>query len=88
MGGQLALAQSLTGLLTGHAWFLLAWRDEEARRSFVARAPIWLTRFISNRRAVAPGTTGPQPPGFRARGQETATPTGYNWGTGHRLGDS
>ncbi|KIJ51332.1 hypothetical protein M422DRAFT_223858 [Sphaerobolus stellatus SS14] len=94
MGGQAALAQSLTGLITGHAWYLLFWRDQAARQSALGRAPQWLQRLMPYTSA-APGTTGPQPRGFGAAPRipvtnpqtaAAAAPRGYSWGTGNRLG--
>ncbi|KAF8518191.1 DER1-domain-containing protein [Gautieria morchelliformis] len=88
MGGTQMLVQSLTGVVVGHAWWLLIWRDTAG---FSGRAPEWLKRLMPPPPAPA-GASGPQPRGFGAtRGAATAAPArqpaGYQWGTGQRLGD-
>ncbi|KAF8526037.1 DER1-domain-containing protein [Hysterangium stoloniferum] len=90
MGGKQTLARSLTGLVAGHAWWLLAWRDAAAQQSSFARAPGWLRSLIPSPTAAA-GATGPQPRAFGTAPRAAARPgrpTGYQWGTGRRLGDS
>lgn len=89
MGGLPALAQAVTGLITGHAWYLLFWRDAPARQSPLGRAPQWLKNLITSPPLPA-GASGPQPPGFGGRAQPpqpAPARAGYNWGAGHRLGD-
>ncbi|KAF8583840.1 DER1-domain-containing protein [Ramaria rubella] len=102
MGGKQMLAQSLTGAIVGHGWWFLLWRDTTgytlsqkyvpAQRSSLGRAPEWLKRLMQPPAAPA-GASGPQPRGFGGtRGAAAAAaprqPTGYQWGAGHRLGDT
>jgi len=91
MGGMQMLSQSLTGIVVGHAWWLLVWRDTAAQQSSLGRAPEWLRRLLPPPPPAA-GASGPQPTGFganRARAQAAppVQPAGYQWGAGQRLGD-
>ncbi|KZS97329.1 DER1-domain-containing protein [Sistotremastrum niveocremeum HHB9708] len=116
-GGPKAAASSLTGIIVGHAWWMLEHRAQGG--SPYGRAPAWVKSLVS------PGSPPPPPPtgnagaggtaaegmggmqaesrGFgtafaardggvrRAGGSSTTTTTtastGYQWGSGRRLGE-
>ncbi|KAG8916069.1 hypothetical protein FRC00_000622 [Tulasnella sp. 408] len=87
---------SLTGILAGHAWYLLEWvprgpqRPGQGMGAVVGRPPNWLIRLIGQDKEAS-STVGstPRPYGsvvVPSDVQPTATTTGYNWGRGQRLG--
>lgn len=88
MAGSQAAAASVTGAVVGHMWW---WgvHDTQALRSY-ATAPAWLSNWIDGPRR--PGGDGTRASGGvhvipPRRREEPTTATGYNWGSGHRLGD-
>ncbi|EPQ53682.1 DER1-domain-containing protein [Gloeophyllum trabeum ATCC 11539] len=92
MGGPAAAAQSVTGLVAGHAWWYLIFGGGAgpSTRS-LGSAPGWLKKLLGQRDGVATrlaGTTGGGvhviPPRTRQPVQETG---GHRWGAGHRLGE-
>ncbi|TDL22063.1 DER1-domain-containing protein [Rickenella mellea] len=90
-GGTGAAASSLTGLIAGHAWWYLVHSDESGRpgRAY-ATAPAWLWRIVGDGPEVAGAARGGRVVGAATAAAREATQrtTGYNWGTGNRLGDS
>lgn len=86
MGGPSAAASSLTGILVGHLWWWGVW-ESRALQNY-AQAPLWLKGFVDNETGptVPPGSgVHVIPPRARQQRQE-GNGSGYNWGSGHRLG--
>ncbi|KAH8116049.1 DER1-domain-containing protein [Phellopilus nigrolimitatus] len=94
-GGPKAAANALTGVISGYAWWYLVHSDEAGRPGAeFARAPAWLQSLIGGRgERVVPGVGQVLNAGgarAAAAGRATARTAmgGYNWGTGHRLGEN
>ena len=91
MGGPTAAAIGVTGLIVGHGWWWGIYGGAGRRGSLEewGRAPAWMNRLVSN----GGGTIGGVhviPPRTRADGSSSgsATATGYQWGSGRRLGQN
>jgi Derlin-2/3 len=90
MGGPAAAAQAVTGLVVGHIWW---WGVFETRalQSF-ASAPAWMDYFVARGpeggSSASGGTSGVHviPPRARQQPSTRASSSGYNWGSGQRLG--
>jgi len=93
-----------SGLIVSQVLYMLEWdstggESTPKRNSWLA-APTWFKNFfrkeianpdtVANERRAYGGATAPAGRGFSdgGRGANTATNSGYNWGTGHRLGDA
>jgi len=81
IGGKAAALSALSGILVGHLWWWGVW-ESRALQEF-STAPGWMKRFIDT----------PPPPGSTSGGSSRprrpgAQTTGYNWGSGHRLGET
>lgn len=87
MAGPTEAACSLTGIITGYAWWYLVHNIEAGRPGAdFARAPGWVKAIVGEQReVVVPGVGRVVNPVGRATGA-TRQGGGYNWGTGHRLG--
>ena len=85
IGGKDAALSALSGILVGHLWWWGVWESRALRE--LGTAPGWMRALIDTPPppGPVPGASGAFPP--RSRRPATQT-TGYNWGTGHRLGDS
>ena len=96
MGGPRAVLAGLTGVLSGFAWwFLVHNRDAGRPGEAYARSPNWLKRLLGEDTPVtrfAPGVTRVDPVAAAraATGRTTAdaSASGYNWGSGHKLGSN
>jgi len=85
IGGKEAALSALTGIITGHLWWWGVWESRALQG--LGTAPGWLRALIETPppRGPAPGAPGggsssrPRRPGAQS--------TGYNWGSGHRLGN-
>jgi len=99
--GKPGAAVSLTGLITGYAWWMLEWKESPGSPPpgsgrIMGRAPDWLKRLIGDqtRDGVPPlaGGVHVQVPPGRALNDGGRPPrpvtTGYQWGRGQRLGSS
>ncbi|TFK49325.1 DER1-domain-containing protein [Heliocybe sulcata] len=91
MGGPGAAAQSISGVVVGHAWWWVIFGGGAgASGRNLGSAPGWLKRMLGQRDGVATrlaGTAGGVhviPPRARQVVEET---TGHRWGSGHRLGN-
>jgi len=86
MGGPGAAASSLTGILVGHLWWWGVW-ESRALQNY-AQAPLWLKGFVANDAGptVPPGSGVHVIPPRARRQQQGGNGSGYNWGSGHRLG--
>lgn len=92
MSGPGAAAQSLTGVISGYAWWYLVHNTDAGRPGAeFAHAPTWLVNLMDQRgEGVVPGVGRV----FNADGRRGTTAgrgtsrstMGYNWGTGNRLG--
>ena len=83
MGGKQAALSALTGIIAGHLWWWGVW-ESRALQEF-GKAPGWMRDLIET--PLPPGpTSGAQAGSSRSRRPGTQT-TGYNWGSGHRLGN-
>ena len=104
MGGPYAGAIAVSGLIVSQAFYMLEWDSNGGnptpkRNSWLA-APTWFKTLFSkaiaypeavaNERKVYGQATAPPGRGFGdgGRGTNTATTSGYNWGSGNRLGES
>ena len=99
--GTQGAAVAVTGLISGYAWWMLEWKETlgsppPGSGRIMGRAPNWLKKLIGDqtRDEVPPPAGGVhvQVPAGRAlndggRPSRPAT-SGYNWGTGQRLGSS
>ncbi|EJD05508.1 DER1-domain-containing protein [Fomitiporia mediterranea MF3/22] len=93
MGGPSAAAQSLTGVISGYAWWYLVHNTDAGRPGAdFAKAPAWLADYMDQRgEGVVPGVGRVlNADGRRAaaavRGAARSATGAYNWGSGHRLG--
>ena len=92
MGGPQAAGVSLTGIISGYAWWYLVHNDEAGRPGAeYARAPNWLRKLVEGARETGGRNTsgdGPvgQPPRNPLREVRQETTNGYTWGRGQRLG--
>lgn len=84
MGGKQAALSALTGIIVGHVWWWGVWESRALQEW--GTAPGWMKALIE-----APPPPGPAP---GAPGGSSSRPTrpgarttGYNWGSGHRLGN-
>ncbi|KAL4243789.1 Derlin [Abortiporus biennis] len=92
MGGPHAAAQSVTGAVVGHLWWWSVW-DNRALES-LGRAPQWLKNIVGNSDGPSSGgSVGGSgsgvhviPPRRVREQQEQGRSSGYNWGSGQRLG--
>jgi Derlin-2/3 len=82
IGGKEAALSALTGIIVGHLWWWGVW-DSRALREF-GTAPDWLRAFVET--PPPPGPAPGAPGGSSSRSRRTQT-AGYNWGSGHRLGN-
>lgn len=94
MGGPAAAAQSVTGAVVGHLWFMVIYGDDgrgiPAIRAY-AQAPSFIRALVgTGPRLAQMGSSGVhvQPPRQPAGDSTTrGRSTGYNWGAaGNRLG--
>lgn len=87
MAGPTEAACSLTGIITGYAWWYLVHNIEAGRPGAdFARAPGWVKAIVGEQReVVVPGVGRVVNPAGRATGAARQG-GGYKWGTGHRLG--
>ncbi len=89
MGGPAAVARAAVGTMVGHLWWWRVWSEGGAGGAAWARAPAGVRAWFSASPAVGGGTAAGGvhvfPP--RNREQPRTTTTGYNWGSGHRLGN-
>ncbi|VDB92350.1 unnamed protein product [Peniophora sp. CBMAI 1063] len=92
MGGPAAAAQSVTGAVVGHLWYMGVYGDDgrgiPAIRAY-AQAPGFIRALVgTGPRQMGTSGVHVQAPRQRAGGSTTAgRSTGYNWGSsGHRLG--
>lgn len=93
MGGPAAAAQSITGAVVGHLWYMAVYgadgRGIPAIRAF-AQAPGFIRALIgTGPRLAQVGNSGVHVQVPRQRAGDSASAgrsTGYNWGSGHRLG--
>jgi Derlin-2/3 len=83
-GGPGAAACSITGILVGHLWWLGVWKTRALEG--IGRAPSWLKALIG--RNLPPTIPGVHVVPPRAPQPVTQRGTGYNWGSGQRLGGS
>jgi len=94
MGGPLAAAPALTGVLVGHVWWFLEWKDGTQGRYAWSRAPGFFRGLFGPPVDPAPapqprpfgGATAPRGRTFEDGGAPPARDGGYNWGRGERLG--
>lgn len=101
MGGPSAAAQSVAGAVVGHAWWWSVWGAALGSQGVLARAsqaPEWLRKLLGETGAPPPPPSGAggAGAGLAAAGVHvvpsqrqvppTAGATGYNWGSGQRLG--
>jgi len=93
-GGPSAAAKSLTGLISGYAWWYLV-HSIESGRPFAphARAPRWMQALVgegrgatgvNNTRAASAAAAATRQTAHRAAA--TVQEEGHRWGAGHRLG--
>ena len=90
MEGPSAAACSLTGLITGYAWWYLVHNAEAGRPGAeFARAPGWMKALIGEQReTVVPGVGRVvNPTGRPAPSAGSSRQGGHNWGSGNRLGN-
>jgi len=87
MGGIEAAMQSLTGIIVGHAWWLLEY-GSSGNAGGLGRAPRWLAKLFGESQNPTDRRTSRTSYGTRIvpRGQEPPATTGYRWGSGQRLG--
>lgn len=83
IGGKDAALSALSGILVGHLWWWGVWESRALQD--LGTAPGWMRALIDTTPppGPAPGASGSFPPRTRRSGAQT---TGYNWGSGHRLG--
>ncbi|KAF8318709.1 DER1-domain-containing protein [Clavulina sp. PMI_390] len=99
-GGVGGAVVATTGLISGYGWWMLEWKEGPGSPNpgsgrVMGRAPNWLRRLIGDQATpVVPRSGGVdvRVPAGRAlndggRGQAPIA-TGYNWGSGQRLGSS
>ena len=93
MGGPSMAASSLTGLISGYAWWYLVHNVDAGRPGAeFARAPMWLRIMLDPRgERVIPGVgrilnEGRARTTVAGRTSSHATSGGHNWGSGSRLG--
>ncbi|KAF8840072.1 DER1-domain-containing protein [Paxillus ammoniavirescens] len=90
-------AQAMSGLIVGHVWWWLVWgagtgagSREQGMFARFARAPKWLRDCFGEHEGENRGTTraGYQAYAPRQRAEQNAgaPTTGYQWGSGRRLG--
>jgi len=79
-GGKGAALSALSGILVGHLWWWGVW-ESRALQEF-GRAPGWMRAFIDT---PTPGASGGS---FSRSMRPGGRTTGYNWGSGHRLGNN
>ncbi|EGO03437.1 hypothetical protein SERLA73DRAFT_174913 [Serpula lacrymans var. lacrymans S7.3] len=100
MGGTGAAAQGVSGMIVGHLWWWFVWGSgtgaggaEQGRLAGYGQAPGWLRNWFGET-SITPSTgmhrdgVTSYAPRRRAEESAGAPRTGYNWGSGHRLGDS
>lgn len=85
IGGKQAALSALTGIIVGHLWWWGVWESRALQE--LGTAPGWIRALIETPvpPGPAPGTSGGPTPRSRRPGTQT---TGYNWGSGHRLGNN
>ncbi|KAI0316075.1 DER1-domain-containing protein [Amylostereum chailletii] len=99
-GGTQAAAQSITGAIVGHLWWMLLFGNT-GRAGLVdgqrwGKAPRWLQRIMGEGEWAARPDSGPAPMGAGGSGVYVQPPRrpaaaenpggDYRWGTGNRLG--
>jgi len=96
MAGPEAAAASVTGIITGYVLWMLEWKETPGSpppgsgRVF-GRAPGWLKSIVGDGAVIPP--SGASRPGYAVQPPRNVPPpaesttTGYNWGTGRRLGN-
>jgi Derlin-2/3 len=104
MDGPFGGIMAVSGLIVSQALYMLEWHSTSGestpkRNSWLA-APTWFKNLFGKQianpdaadaaRRVYGQASAPAGRGFSdgGRGANTATTSGYNWGSGHRLGDS
>ena len=100
MGGPAAAAVGVVGLVVGHGWWWGIYGGAGGRGWLErwGKAPAWVRNFVDGPSGVGSagaGGAGPGPIGGvhvvapRARtGAGSSTTTGYQWGSGQRLGEN
>lgn len=101
MHGPYGGAIAVSGLIVSQAFYMLEWNSTGTpKRNRWLAAPTWFKNLfgkevaypdtVANERRVYGDAIAPTGRGFGdgGRGANPATTSGYNWGTGHRLGDS
>ncbi|KAI0341289.1 DER1-domain-containing protein [Trametopsis cervina] len=88
MAGPKAAAASITGAIAGHAWW---WGVYHTRAlAEFGRAPAWVKSIVGqpSQGSASGGTGGVHvvPPRERATAGASGRSSGYNWGSGQRLG--
>lgn len=85
VGGKEAALSAMTGILVGHLWWWGVWESRALRE--IGAAPSWLRSLIETPPppGPAPSTVGGTSSRPRRPGAQT---TGYNWGSGQRLGNN
>jgi Derlin-2/3 len=89
MGGPGAAAQGVTGAIVGHLWWWLVFGGNAGtggRTPEWARAPAWLRSLVGDHGPPRVGPGVEVIPPRQPRAAPAARSTGYNWGTGNRLG--
>jgi Derlin-2/3 len=104
MGGPAAAASGVVGLVVGHGWWWSMYGGTGGTGSWerLGRAPAWVKYFVSDGPqgdgATSGGATGSRSisgvhvmaprgrPG--AESSSSASTSGYQWGSGQRLGSS
>jgi len=83
VGGKGAALSALSGILVGHLWWWGVWESRALQE--LGRAPGWMRAFIDTLPSPGPGASGGSSSHLRRSGAQM---TGYNWGSGHRLGNN
>lgn len=82
IGGKEAALSALTGIIAGHLWWWGVWESRALRE--LGTAPGWLKALIET--SPPPGPAPGAPGGSSRPRRPGAQTTGYDWGSGHRLG--
>ncbi|KAF8871167.1 Der1-like family-domain-containing protein [Gymnopilus junonius] len=98
MAGPQVAAQSVAGAVVGHAWWWSVWGGELGSQGLLgaySRAPQWMRNLVGETNAPPPPAAGGTAAGLARAGihvqaprqaPQPATTSGYNWGSGRRLG--
>ncbi|KAF8324284.1 DER1-domain-containing protein [Cantharellus anzutake] len=89
LAGPQAAAASVTGIITGYVLWMLEWKETPGR--VFGRTPGWLRAIVGDGAVIPP--SGATRGGYTVRPPRTrdvpasSTTTGYDWGSGRRLGN-